>query len=203
MMKKMALLGFAAFALVAFAMAPMVSLHAAETAVAVAPTAAPAAAAPVVVADVSWWQTLWAQVQAPLIALVTAVFSAVGLIITAQINKYLGSRAAQAVGGIYQQMADQAAGWLIAQLHNVLPSTPPTPGSPTTASIPHPNAVKALNAAVDYAKVSYPEIIKKVDANDRDLAKDIVAAAGKMIPGIGAGGGIGGIIGNLATSLNR
>lgn len=200
MIKKMALLGFAACALAAFAAAPMVSLHAAETAVAVAPAAAPAAAAPVVVADVSWWQTLWAQVQAPLIALVTAVFSAVGLILTAQINKYLGSRAAQAVGGIYQQMADQAAGWLIAQLHNVMPSTPPTPGSPTINSVPHPNAVKALNAAVDYAKVSYPEIIKKVDANDRDLAKDIVAAAGKMIPGMG---GVGGIIGNLATSLNR
>jgi hypothetical protein len=189
----------------------MVSLQAAETAAAVAPAAAPDAAAQLVVADVSWWQTLWAQIQAPLIALAMAVVSALGVVITTQVKSFLGERAAQAVNAVYQQMADAGAGWLIAQLHSVaepvvvsVPSSSPVGSASAVPTgkviVSKPAAREAVNAAVDYAKKSYPEVVKKLGTGDAELGKDILAAAGKILGGTPAGGIIsivGGLLGQM------
>lgn len=147
-------------------------------AVAVGPAAAPAAAAPVVVADVSWWQTLWAQVQAPLVTLAVAVMTALGTILTAKANAYLGSRASEAINSVYMMAVEQAAGWL--QSH--IAAAAKTSADPAKSFHVMANtATSSLNAAVDYAKKSFPDIMGKLDVGDGELAHDIVGALGKIV----------------------
>lgn len=209
-MKRLYTYGLAACALLAVGTAAMHGVAVAETAaVAVAPAAAPAAAAPLVVAEVSWWQTLWAQIQAPLMALVLAVLAALGTVVTATANKYLGSRASQAVNAVYQLAVDQAAGWLHAHIAAsaqpvIRTSAGPGPSAavPTgTLSVSSHAAQAALESAVLYAKKSYPEVIDKLKVPDSDIAKDVLAAAGKMIAGRAAPPGIAEAIGSLMGAI--
>lgn len=180
MLGRMALLGLAAAALL---VAPQVAWAAAD-AVAVAVPAGPAVA----VVPASPWMELWAQIQAPLAAIVTAVFGVVGTFLAVFLPRYLGNRGSEAVNGIYQMVADQAAGWLISHMHS---STGGGAVDPREATV-------GLSKAIDYAKQSYPDVIKKLDVKDGELGKDIVAAAGKLLAK-GPGGGIASAIGALVT----
>lgn len=204
-------LGLAACALAALAVAPVVGAHvahAAEVAAAVAPTAAPAAAAPLVVAEVSWWQTLWAQIQAPLIGLVTAVFTAVGGILAVTLPKLIGNTGSRAVNAVYQLVADQAAGWLIAQMHAVAePVVNAGPGSTAVhtgdVAVGKTAAINSLDSAITYATKSYPDVLSKLGVTKAELGKDIVAAAGKLIAGGKASPGIASAIGGLLAQIGH
>ena len=196
MLGRMALLGLAACAAAALVIAPVVTLQAAE---AVAVAAVPAS--PVAVVEPTWWQNLLLQIQQPLSLIVTAILGTVGAIMVPLIQKSLGNGAARAINQVYQIMADQAAGWLIAHLHAVATPSSNVVGQPE-ATVSTSGARTGLNEAVEYARTSYPEVFKKLpNIGDGELAKDILAAAGKMLPGKAGGiaSAIGGLMGAIKT----
>lgn len=135
-------------------------------------------AAETVVTATEPWGGFFASIIPALTALVTAVLSALGLIVMFYANKFLPAWGTSLVTQNYQKAAEAAAGWLNNYLSGLAGQNVAAPKTLTINS-------DAVSKAVDYMVSSYPKAADVASSRD-EIAHDILAMFGKLFPRLGS-----------------